>query len=1849
MRAQFALLGWELIQENNAGISQQLVTKLATDEGLAMVRAITNMTSDIKKLEVVDVFHSTLSPFFKMISHPYVLSSAILEAPLDIVYTFLFGASGHRAINLFKATQNALKMLFEDGATSNENIESALTASLRVLQKIVDLNQRAQVIEKFRNIAMDIASIIPTEWPLHDARRALSRIQQRLNIDIPAMSLEVQDDLQHGVFNMNLDLPGKMSRDGQRHDNDHDNIAKIKVLPTTGEINSQRPEYLPPSYLQGGHLQGMAGLIDRQFRLFREDAIAPIRDIVRIEQDKLGNPCGTEHLGRRARHSIRYVTYENARVLGVKSDLKKGLLVIIEMDQPRAVANLLEKQRRMWWENSKLLCSDALVCLVSSEKRAIFFQVFTPFVRILDADKEETAHDTRDGRDGEFKYHRAAGLFKDKNRATVTLALVEPAEEDNVLWIIAHLRMHNANFSLIEFPSLVLPAFEPTLKALQVMSRSPESIPFADLLTWKPNDGPILLSPPQYARGKDFVFNLEAVAGGKQLIYKPGKGFDHKEMQKTTTLDEAQQISLIAALSRSFVLIQGPPGTGKSYTGVSIIKTLLTNREKANLGPIICVCYTNHALDQLLEHLVKGDVEQVVRIGTRSKSRIVQNLTLQNLARRMPQTRTEKFTKGKYYGYLESEQQRIVKFLKRLEYPRSWQNIQEYLRTYSCRYAELFESVIDEDGFEKEKMRPNKAVKRWIKGKGPDQLMNRPLNELSDIPLHEMSRRERKRLHEFWVEENSKILSNSLLHSLDERRKIKEKIDKCHQEVNIRCLEESHVIGVTTTGLAKNFDLLRRVTAKVLVCEEAGEVLEAQTITSLLPSIEHVILIGDHEQLRPQINTYELQHNSPTGRQFSFDVSLFERLVSPKIGNATLPFSTLRMQRRMHPLISELIRSTLYPQLEDSPSVHQYPEVCGMRDRLFWLHHMQKESGTDLTQESSFSKTNLFEVAMVNELVSHLVKQGVYAREDIAVITPYLGQLQKLKERLAKSFEIIMAEQDLNDLEAEGISLDMAPDEKVMRKAALVNAVRLATVDNFQGEEAKIIVISLVRSNAERQCGFLRTSNRINVLLSRAQHGMYIIGNADTASSVPMWAHVLSILGMENRIDSKLSLCCPRHPDTPIQVSTPDDFVTLSPEGGCNIKCQSRLKCGHKCINKCHSESLHDAVRCLERCVRQKAGCDHPCLRACGDPCEKECQVRVSGITLQCGHKPNSMACFQVQDPKRFCCMLKIETKVPGCGHKVRELCGNLPLSEEYRCFAVCGTPLPCGHTCTKPCNTCNPMSGDDEKRHGECKVKCGRIYRTCGHTCKTPCHGEYPCPLCEQPCEIHCAHSKCAKKCHEPCAPCAEECIWSCPHQGKCELPCSVPCDILPCSKRCSKRLKCGHQCPSICGEACPDSQYCQICASQKMKETIVDYIMGTTYMNINLDEDPCIVPLCGHIITMESLDAHQGMAEYYDMSEGAGSGKVIMGLKSSEPLSGSERKRCPVCRGHLNDIKRYNRILKRRWIDEVTKKFIGWAHKGFLPLAGRMRLIETVLQKNRKKGEPVEPPASLTLELKSTADKQIAKIAKLVRHDERYREILKLRRDIWQFLGAVHESEQPFHRIRILVEDVRRQRGVATELKGGPMLLQVRHRLLTTALLLRCDYGIICQFLNVSADEATTWKITVGFEANRKCCEQLVSESEIGVQPAIAVEGHIFWARFAALERGRNEDFNLLSQARRHLQRARVICEEFQAQTAGQVAEIEEVDTMLRESTFYLPVTNKERAEVYNAMALELRGTGHWYYCENRHPFTIGECGMPMEEARCPQCGAVVGGREHQVASGVTTAREFDDHFRNLSLEEQ
>lgn len=88
----------------------------------------------------------------------------------------------------------------------------------------------------------------------------------------------------------------------------------------------------------------------------------------------------------------------------------------------------------------------------------------------------------------------------------------------------------------------------------------------------------------------------------------------------------------------------------------------------------------------------------------------------------------------------------------------------------------------------------------------------------------------------------------------------------------------------------------------------------------------------------------------------------------------------------------------------------------------------------------------------------------------------------------------------------------------------------------------------------------------------------------------------------------------------------------------------------------------------------------------------------------------------------------------------------------------------------------------------------------------------------------------------------------------------------------------------------------------------------------------------------------------------------------------------------------------------------------------------------------------------------------------------------------------------------------------------------------------------------------------------------------------------------------------------------------------ELEKIVT--RVGTFYQPVTLQERQDIVKALDFATRG--HFYNCENGHTFVIGECGGAMETARCPECGAAIGGSSHRLISSNTTATEFEEILR-------
>ena len=208
-------------------------------------------------------------------------------------------------------------------------------------------------------------------------------------------------------------------------------------MPTAEEIQSLRQEYLPSNDPSESHLPGLEGLLDRQFRLLRENYIGPLRDAVRIEIEKFSNPSPSH----RTDQAARTISHPNAHIDRWEVDRRTGLQLIVGFDQPPAVkAKQTPKQREQVWEESKQMQVDSMVCLVAASGKTVFFSVCDPkptppFERRQNQVRgEDDQHDIKAAQRAAAEYSRriehTPSLNLDRDRAVVALTMVEHNDED---------------------------------------------------------------------------------------------------------------------------------------------------------------------------------------------------------------------------------------------------------------------------------------------------------------------------------------------------------------------------------------------------------------------------------------------------------------------------------------------------------------------------------------------------------------------------------------------------------------------------------------------------------------------------------------------------------------------------------------------------------------------------------------------------------------------------------------------------------------------------------------------------------------------------------------------------------------------------------------------------------------------------------------------------------------------------------------------------------------------------------------------------------------------------------------------------------------------------------------------------------------------------------------------------------------------------------------------------------------------------------------------------------------------------------------------------------------------------
>ncbi|KAL1948599.1 hypothetical protein VTO73DRAFT_10405 [Trametes versicolor] len=1840
----------------------------------------------------------------------------------------------------------------------------------------------AHAIPKIRELG--ISHVREDIQRLQEIVQRESGIVQRLRSGPPKSSLTQQQRSQAlaGQLAQTYDPPGNLRLDGRRHDNDFTNIADIRVAPTHEELFSPVQPYLPVFRHDAPHhlpMNSMERHLDIQFRLLREDLISTTRASMAAIQDDLLTIWQRRPNMKRAQKtkleevlekkggayrtsgydSVFFQIYTNVEFLEQPPIAqRRGVCVTLVLDSP-AVGSAREKdakKRYDFWEHSKRLQGSSLVALVVVSDRAI-----RAYLGVVSSFGKDIAESSKHAKD---RIQLQVAFFD----ADVELKALQGER----------LCKNASSYAFLVDNSVMFESVRPFLERIKTIE--PTAIPFARYIAPAESIKEVAVMPPKYARVPAFRFKLQCLAQKGKIIndldiLNPAAVARARQQLKTSSvLDPSQADAVVDTLTKEVSLIQGPPGTGKSYTAKEILRVLFTSK----IRPIVLIAFTNHALDHMLTSVLDaGITNKVVRLGTRSSDERIMQYTLDKLEKVASASNLDRSFK-RQYAVMKKLEEQMTNVMTAIRLPLlDWDKIEQYLDIHYPDHANAFRMppfwivalsglMWAEEGelgewqdVKKKSTKKKETVESSVrntlygfwragrdiqylqvqppteapptqKGKGkskdvgvspqdeseqmpllanpiaffeslgfvgmmpPIPVLDRPLGDLLEhSSVWAMSLTERTRLAGDWEQ---RIRMNAYASQLDHYNSIRDdykeackNYDDLRDENRRRLLSQNDLIACTTTGAASLTSLLESVGPQVLLVEEAGQVLEAHILTSLVPSVRHLICIGDPQQLRPTLATFALSMDSERGNQlFKFDRSLMERLV-----DNGFQMSQINVQRRMRPTISHFIRTILYPKLEDNALVYQYPAVQGMQKDVFFYNHLNKEGGSD----DSVSKYNTFEVEMIRDLVIYFLRQGMYSEPgDIAVLCAYLGQLTKVRAAL-RDMKIAVAvdERDAEELARQGLEEQIDFEEVLVAKH-----VRLGTVDIFQGQEAKIVIVSLVRNSGQcdtgsASIGFLKSSNRINVALSRAKHGLFILGNAANLRKNGTWSTILDEMEDRGQMGTGFPIICPRHPDQTSFITKPGELSIVAPAGGCLLPCGFRMSCGHICPSACHSApDNHRSIRCEFPMYKVVLPCGHTAAK-----------VYCSSSSLQ----SNAPSRFGNHSPaasiQRLCLVIAIPPLCPA-GNLAQVLWSVAASPAKPRAeSAKRSTSKPNGAKEARSCGrTMSPIPAS-----GRCTVSttaASRARRTTNATRSVR----------------RLAVSNAYTTAVRSRAPSLARRAWS-PAFGLVRTFHALFSAV---------RSARAYRVTSLV----PRSYVVVIRVHPNKKADIVDFIMQRRLEEIDLESsdvsDRLIALACGHIFTVETLDGHCSMSEYYEVDP---MGRFLS--TKSPPVNYQSPPMCPTCRGPINSL-RYGRVTKRATLD-ILEQNVASTMSGDLDacspavskfssslsaLEDRARKLPIGTKNEDSDAEDAPPPwvqdhgplpaTALNLNAMQTVHGLPLEEARAWNQIVQniigtYRRVITIATTRGAHVKAYESALTTLYRLEM--QQITSDPARATDAPEPLALKIVDHKIGQPPPKADVRFQIEAYFLSLeirsliaqvararvealskTSTEASTidhqalWTTFVDFLyssciTDAKKARDLADNSSATRQAArasllvIRYEFEVFrWRmqckrtdlfREGALdENARNE---LSREVKAHKssmsrsldtvqkdymrKRPSKTMEDLKAERkwleehccrkveAWQV-ECDALEEFLVKGGFYQPLSLQERADIVKAFGFSHRG--HFYNCENGHTFVITECGGAMEASKCPECNAPIGGAHHQLVSSNTRAIEFENIAR-------
>lgn len=269
-----------------------------------------------------------------------------------------------------------------------------------------------------------------------------------------------------------------------------------------------------------------------------------------------------------------------------------------------------------------------------------------------------------------------------------------------------------------------------------------------------------------------------------------------------------------------------------------------------------------------------------------------------------------------------------------------------------------------------------------------------------------------------------------------EVKNIRQEIRKLQVYAEDKLFQDAEVIAGTPIGIYDStFD---RGEFNTLVMDEAGQCL-IPLAWCVFPFAQKIVLAGDHFQLPPTVLSQD-------AIRLGFDRSILEMAIGAR------PFALLlNTQYRMKESIAGFSSEYFYKGLLNSAD--------HLKDTAIHISFIDT-AGAGYQETRGVNGTSLQNQGEL-DIILKLLDMEQLDKNKTALISPYAGQVIAAREILDSS-------------------------------------MRISTIDSFQGQEKENIILSLVRSNADGEIGFLKDYRRMNVAITRAKNRLFVIGDSAT-------------------------------------------------------------------------------------------------------------------------------------------------------------------------------------------------------------------------------------------------------------------------------------------------------------------------------------------------------------------------------------------------------------------------------------------------------------------------------------------------------------------------------------------------------------------------------------------------------------------------------------------------------------------------------------------------------------------------------------------------------------------------------